>query len=120
MPNIFFPSCADTAARNQTDKGTAKRLCCGNATTPASVASMSSPSADSPFSRWLDSIVPAIYETDAALARAIGTSRSNVTRWRAGIQSPSMPVLLRLAQATGTSIETLARIAGYSPEGDAR
>lgn len=68
-----------------------------------------------PFSKWLDSIVPAVFENDAELARALGVSQSYVTRWRKGTV-PSVPSLRKLHKVTGTSIEVLLKIAGY--EGD--
>lgn len=65
-----------------------------------------------PFARWVSALVPAVYPSHAALARAVGTSEANVSRWRKGTV-PSVPMLVRLAAATGTSMETLLKIAGY-------
>jgi transcriptional regulator with XRE-family HTH domain len=64
------------------------------------------------FARWLDSIVPALFPTDAALARAIGVNQSTVTRWRRGT-TPQVPALYALADSTRTDISTLLKIAGY-------
>jgi transcriptional regulator with XRE-family HTH domain len=64
---------------------------------------------------WLDSMVPARFPSDAALARAVGVEQSYITRWRRGV-TPSLPSLLKLAKATGTSAETLMHIAGYRPD----
>lgn len=57
--------------------------------------------------------IPAVFESDAALARAIGAPQSTIHRWRRGLATPSVPYLLKLSEATGTSTETLLRIAGY-------
>jgi len=82
---------------------------------------MNSPApAGSPFSQWLNSLVPAVYPNWAALADAIGTSRANVTYWRQGAKTPSVPMLLKISNATGMSIEKLIKLAGYAPEGDPR
>jgi len=64
------------------------------------------------MARWLDSIIPAVYRSDAALARAVGVDRSLVGKWRRGT-TPKAPALLRLSEVTGTSLETLIRITGY-------
>jgi hypothetical protein len=69
----------------------------------------------SPFARWLDGLVPAVFESEAALARAIGVPRSTVSRWRHSETRPRVEQLLTLSDVTGTSIETLVRIAGYRP-----
>ncbi len=68
----------------------------------------------SAFARWLDSVIPAVYRSDAALAKAVGVDRSMVGRWRRGA-TPQATSLIRLADATGTSLETLFRISGYRP-----
>ena len=72
---------------------------------------------DTPLAHWLDSVVPALFPSDAALSRALGVPQSYVSRWRRGV-IPEVPSLVKLASATGTSVETLLRIAGYLP-GDA-
>ena len=69
-----------------------------------------------PLARWLDSVVPALFASDAALSRAAGVPQANVSRWRRGT-TPEVPSLVKLANATGTSVETLLRIAGYRPPG---
>ena len=66
-----------------------------------------------PFAAWLDSLVPALFESDAALARAVGMPQANITRWRAGTR-PGIPALLKLANATGAGVEYLLKVAGYS------
>jgi len=66
------------------------------------------------FASWLDSMVPAVFDTDAALARAVGVHRSYIARWRRGV-TPEVPSLLKLAKVTGMSAETLLQIAGYRP-----
>lgn len=69
-----------------------------------------------PLAAWLDSLIPAVFTSDAALANAIGVDRSLVGRWRRG-KSPGAASLARLAHAAGTDIGVLMRIAGYQPEG---
>jgi transcriptional regulator with XRE-family HTH domain len=71
---------------------------------------------DTALARWLDSVIPALYKSDAALARAIGVDRSLVGKWRRGA-TPQPRALVRLADATGTSVEALSRIAGYRSAG---
>ena len=70
------------------------------------------PAADRPFALWIRSLVPGLYPSYAALARAAGTSEANVSRWRSGKTTPSVRQLAELARATGTSQDTLLRIAG--------
>jgi hypothetical protein len=69
----------------------------------------------SAFAAWLDSVVPAVFPSDAALARALGAPQSTVLRWRQG-KTPSVPYLLKLSKAAGTSTDTLLKIAGYREE----
>lgn len=64
------------------------------------------------FAHWIDSVVPAIFESDAALARAVGVNQSTVLRWRRGT-APQVPALNALAEVTGTDIATLLKIAGH-------
>ena len=78
---------------------------------------MSEATHDTPLARWLDSVVPALFPSDAALSRALGVPQSYVSRWRRGI-TPEVPSLVKLATATGTSVETLLKIAGYRLPGD--
>ena len=66
----------------------------------------------SSFARWIDSIIPALFENDAALARAVGVNQSTVLRWRRGT-APQVPALYTLAEVTGTDIATLLKIAGH-------
>lgn len=68
-----------------------------------------------PFGHWIDGLVPAVFESEAALARAIGVPQSTVSRWRRGETRPRVEQLLTVSEVTGTSIETLVRIAGYRP-----
>jgi len=70
---------------------------------------------NTPFAKWLDSIVPAVYPSDAALARELGLAQSNVTRWRRGTV-PQVPALRKLARVTGTSIDLLLKVAGYEED----
>jgi transcriptional regulator with XRE-family HTH domain len=67
-----------------------------------------------PFGQWLDTVVPAIFKTDAELARALGVNQGNVTRWRRG-RVPAVQSLYKLAEVTGVSMEYLIRVAGYQP-----
>ena len=69
-------------------------------------------SSASAFAKYIDSIIPAMYPTQAALARAVGVSTATISRWRSGT-SPQMPALYALAKATGISLESLFQIAGY-------
>jgi hypothetical protein len=64
------------------------------------------------FGAWLDSIVPAVFPNDAALARAVGVNQSTVTRWRRGT-APQVPALYRLSEVTRTDVATLLKIAGH-------
>ncbi|MGO9298011.1 MAG: helix-turn-helix domain-containing protein [Streptosporangiaceae bacterium] len=79
------------------------------------------PSGDAPasestrFARWLDTLVPAVFESDAALARAISAPQSTILRWRRGA-IPSVPYLLKLSKATGTTADVLLKIAGYEEQ----
>jgi len=65
------------------------------------------------FTRWLDTLIPAAFETNAELARAVGVAESTILRWRRGEVIPSVPRLLKLSKATGTSTDLLLKIAGY-------
>lgn len=65
-----------------------------------------------PFSLWLDSIIPAVFRNDAEFARRLGVSPSYVHRWRRGVR-PQVPALVKISEATGTSLEILLRIVGY-------
>lgn len=67
-----------------------------------------------PFGQWLDTVVPAVFKSDAELARALGVNQGNVTRWRKG-RVPGVQSLYRLAEVTGVSMEYLMRVAGYRP-----
>jgi transcriptional regulator with XRE-family HTH domain len=78
-----------------------------------SVAETPAPTA---FAKWLDGLVPAVFPSDAALARAVGVNRTTVLRWRQG-QVPKIPQLLKLSEVTGTSTDTLLRISGYRESG---
>jgi transcriptional regulator with XRE-family HTH domain len=69
----------------------------------------------SPFAHFLDGLVPAVFESEAAFARAVGVPQSTVSRWRRGETRPRVEQLLTLSEVTGTSIEMLVRIAGYRP-----
>jgi transcriptional regulator with XRE-family HTH domain len=75
-------------------------------------------SGKTPFASWLDSIVPAVIPTDAEFARRVGVDQSYVHRWRRG-RVPQVPALLKIAKATGTSIETLLAIAGFAEDSEA-
>jgi transcriptional regulator with XRE-family HTH domain len=69
------------------------------------------------FGRLLDGLVPAVFESEAALARQLGVPQSTVTRWRRGATRPRVEQLLTLSEVSGISIETLVRTAGYRPPG---
>ena len=59
-------------------------------------------------------MVPAKFPTYAAFARAVGVPGDYVFHWRRG-RVPGTALLLKIARATGTSIETLVELAGYQP-----
>lgn len=65
-----------------------------------------------PFSSWLDSIIPAMFKNDAEFARQLGVNQSYVHRWRRGVR-PQVPALAKIARLTGTEIGTLLMVAGY-------
>lgn len=75
------------------------------------------PEQKTPFSSWLDSIVPALIHSDAEFARRINVDQSYVTRWRRG-RRPQVPALVKIAKVTNTSVETLLMIAGYVDESE--
>jgi transcriptional regulator with XRE-family HTH domain len=66
-----------------------------------------------PFGKLLDSLVPAVFESEAALARRIGVPQSTVSRWRRGATRPRVEQLLTLSEVSGISIDVLVRTAGY-------
>lgn len=66
------------------------------------------------FALWLDSIIPAVIPTDAEFARRLGVNQSYVHRWRRG-RRPQVPALIKIADVTGTDLNTLLRIVGYAP-----
>ena len=43
--------------------------------------------------------------SQAALARAIGTSQSRVSKWERGEEAPRVDTLRRIARATGRQLE---------------
>lgn len=67
-----------------------------------------------PFVHWLNTLVPAMFPSDAALARAVEISPSQVGRWRRG-SIPRVDVMRRLATATGVSPEYLLWVVGARP-----
>ena len=72
-----------------------------------------------PFALWLDSMIPAFIPSDAEFARRVGVNQSYVHKWRRG-RRPQVPALLKFAKATGTSVETLLAIAGYTGDSEAK
>jgi transcriptional regulator with XRE-family HTH domain len=75
--------------------------------------------AATPFAHWLDAMIPAKFRNDAEFARQLGVRQAYVFRWRRGVR-PQLPMLLKISKLTGTSVETLAEIAGYqAPRGGA-
>lgn len=72
----------------------------------------------SSFACWLGSLTPAVFKTEADLARACKVPQSTVIRWRRGETRPRVEQLLTLAEVTGTDIALLVRIAGYKPPGE--
>ena len=73
---------------------------------------MASKQPQTAFAVWLDSMIPAVFPNDAAFARRVGTDPGSVHYWRKG-RRPQPTALVRIADATGTSIDTLMRIVGY-------
>ncbi len=71
------------------------------------------PPASSAVASYLDSLVPAVFASEAALARAVGVHPATVMRWRRGAV-PTVPHLLKLSHATGMSSDNLLKMAGYS------
>jgi transcriptional regulator with XRE-family HTH domain len=69
-----------------------------------------------PFASFLDSVVPAKFKNDRALAKALGVDQSYLYRWRRGVR-PQVPALLKLATVTGCSVDFLLTVAGYQPGG---
>jgi hypothetical protein len=67
-----------------------------------------------PFTSLLDAIIPALFANDAAFARKLDINQSQVHRWRRGVK-PQIIMLVRISDATGISVETLAKIVGYEP-----
>jgi transcriptional regulator with XRE-family HTH domain len=63
------------------------------------------------LAQFIDSLIPAVFASDSALARACGVYPSTVYRWRQG-DVPKAPQLLKLAEAAGMPFETLLKIAG--------
>ena len=80
---------------------------------PASEAQGSSPEPPKTrFALWLDSVIPAVIPSDAEFARRVGVNQSYVHKWRRG-RRPQVPALVKIADVTGTQLETLLRIVGY-------
>jgi 8-oxo-dGTP pyrophosphatase MutT (NUDIX family) len=71
-------------------------------------------SASSPWAHWLKTLVPTMFRSYAALARAVGVHPAQVARWRRGAV-PRLDVMRRLAEATGVSPEYLLWIARSLP-----
>jgi len=70
-----------------------------------------------PFCCLLDAVIPALFPSDAAFAKSLGVNQSQVHRWRRDV-TPQIAMLARISQATGISVETLAKIATYEPGRD--
>ncbi|HXL96629.1 MAG TPA: CII family transcriptional regulator [Streptosporangiaceae bacterium] len=68
-----------------------------------------------PFASLLDAIIPALFANDAAFAKKLGVNQSQVHRWRRDVK-PQITMLVRISEATGITVETLARIVGYEPD----
>jgi transcriptional regulator with XRE-family HTH domain len=70
------------------------------------------PDERTPFGSLLDAIIPALFPNDAALAKRLGVNQSQVHRWRRDVR-PQITMLVRISEATGISVETLAKIVSY-------
>lgn len=67
-----------------------------------------------PFCSLLDAIIPALFPNDATFAKRVGVHQSQVHRWRRDVK-PQIIMLTRISEATGITVETLAKIVGYEP-----
>ena len=69
----------------------------------------------SAFTDWLDATLPALgYRNDADFSRALGSSQSNISRWRKGSQ-PEISHLVTVGEVLGVGLETLLVLSGYCP-----
>jgi len=68
-----------------------------------------------PFASLLDAIIPALFANDAAFAKKLDVNQSQVHRWRRDVK-PQITMLVRISEATGITVETLAKIVGYQPD----
>ena len=77
---------------------------------------MTSPRADTAFTRWLAVMVPAVLRTDAELARLAEVDAGTVTRWHKG-SLPHAAQIQKLCKITDTGPGTLlAIIAASGPD----
>jgi len=72
------------------------------------------PDERTPFGSLLDAIIPALFPNDAAFAKRLDINQSQVHRWRRDTR-PQITMLVRISEATGISVETLAKIVGFEP-----
>jgi transcriptional regulator with XRE-family HTH domain len=78
---------------------------------------MNSPQPATPFTRWLDAMVPAVVATDSELARLVGVGRSAINKWRHKGNLPQGAHLMALGRVTGTDPGTLLKLMNYQEGG---
>jgi transcriptional regulator with XRE-family HTH domain len=67
------------------------------------------------FGRWLEATLESRGMSQAEVARDLGVADAQVSRWRRGQATPSLPSLQRLAQALHVPRTMLEELAGYTP-----
>jgi transcriptional regulator with XRE-family HTH domain len=65
------------------------------------------------FARWLEATMQSRGLSQAAIAREVGVADAQVSRWRRGQVTPSVPHLQRIADTFGVPRVELDRLAGY-------
>jgi transcriptional regulator with XRE-family HTH domain len=70
------------------------------------------------FARWLEATMQSRGLSQAAIARRVGVADAQVSRWRRGQVTPSLPHLQRIADTFGVPRVELDRLAGYPVPGE--
>ena len=65
------------------------------------------------FARWLNAYIPSVFKNYAELARALGVPQSTVTRWLTRGTVPSVPMLYKISEVTGSDPANLLKMAGH-------